>query len=155
MALKISNSIVVEDIEDETGKKIGEIKFDPEDERIMKLISDTVRNLTKKLDEQKSLGELKSLEYLEEGIEDYETLQKSSEDIEKINKAIDLEYEAVAETIENFEKVFGKETMDIITCGSVSIKNITPLLNFISPYIKEYREKCVGKYKNGNSTVFK
>lgn len=155
MALKISNSIIVEDIEDTNGKKIGEIRFDPEDERIMKLLSDTVRNLTKKLDEQKSLGELKNLEYLEKEIEDYETLQKSAEDIEKINKAIDIEYEAIAETIENFEKVFGKETMDIVTCGSISIKNIVPLLNFVTPYIQEYRKKCVGKYKNGNSSVFK
>ena len=155
MALKINNTIVKEDIEDLEGKKIGEIKFNPKDAKIMKLLSDTVRNLMAKLNEQKSLGEIKNLDNLENDLNSYEEFEENLDNLEKINKSIDLEYAAISETIENFEKVFGKETMDIITGGSMSIDNIVPLLEFVYPYVKEYRQEYIGKYTHGNSTIFK
>lgn len=151
MALKIKTNLVVEDILDEKGNKIGEIKFNPNDETIMKKMSDIIVDLTDKLNKQKEIGEIREIK---ENLNTLEEFESEKENIEKIVKTCDLQYEAVKNAIDNLADIFGKETMNVITGGAVSIDNLYPLIDFLLPYIKESRSKMVGKYTNGNSTVF-
>lgn len=152
MALKINNEIIKEDIIDQKGNVIGVIQFNKNDEGIMKSLSDIIRNLTDKTNKQKAIGNV-DVARLQKTLETEEDFEKSLEDLSKINQVIDLEHEAVKETIESFEKVFGKETMDVITGGCVSFNNIRPLIEFLTPYIKEARESQTNKYLSNNSNV--
>ena len=152
MALKINNNIVRENIEDQNGNIVGTIQFDPNDETIMKSMSDIIKNLTDKIQKQKEIGEI-NIDKLNNILETQEDFENSIEDLAKINQSIDLEYEAVKETIDSFAKIFGKETMDVITGGFVSLNNLKPLIEFISPYIKESRKAQTDKYLSNNSNV--
>lgn len=152
MALKINNNIVREKIEDQNGNVIGEIQFDPNDETIMKSMSDIIKNLTDKIQKQKEIGKI-NVDKLNNILETQEDFESSFEDLAKINQSIDLEYAAVKETIDSFTKIFGKETMDVITGGVVSLNNLKPLIEFISPYIKESRKTQTDKYLSNNSNV--
>ena len=49
MALKIKNNFVREDIVDEKGNKLGELKFNPSDSRIMKTLSELVKDFSNNL----------------------------------------------------------------------------------------------------------
>lgn len=152
MALKINNNIVRENIEDQNGNVIGKIQFDPNDETIMKSMSDIIKNLTDKIQKQKEIGEI-NVDKLNNILETQEDFEGSFEDLAKINQSIDLEYAAVKETIDSFTNIFGKETMDVITGGVVSLNNLKPLIEFITPYIKESRKTQTDKYLSNNSNV--
>ena len=80
--MKIINRFVKEDIIDEKGNKIGEIKFNPNDSTIMKTLADILSNLNgavKELDKYKNidLTKLSKNSTLEE-------FEKAGEEIEKI-----------------------------------------------------------------------
>ena len=153
MALKINKNIVRENIEDQNGNVIGVIQFDPNDEKIMKKLSDIVRDLTSKVEEQHKIGKIGDLKEI--NLNSIEEFEENAKNLEKLNKTIDLSYYAIENAINNFTDVFGKETMDAITGGSVSLENLKPLLEFITPYIEEARKKLTDKYLNDkNSTVF-
>lgn len=153
MALIIDDSIVIEEIKNKDGKLLGKIKFDPNDEKIMKSMSDIVRDLSNKLEQLKKIGKAKEIS--EKEIETLEDFEKERENIKKINDSIDLEYEAVKNAINSFTEIFGKETMDIITNGSVSYKNIEPLIIFLKPYIAKARKGKVEGYLNAkDSSIF-
>ena len=51
MALTIKNRLIKEDILDESGNKIGELKFNPNDSRIMKKMSSLVKDFGKAVKE--------------------------------------------------------------------------------------------------------
>lgn len=155
MALKINKSLVIENIEDNEGNVLGQIKFDPNDEKIMKKLSDTMMGITQKLNEQKKIGEIGEIK--EFNLDSTEEFEENLKQLEKINKTVDLNYEAIELAINNFADVFGKETMDIITGGSVSLENLKPLIDFISPYVKDSRKKLTDKYlknETTDSTIF-
>lgn len=154
MALKIKRKIIVENIEDENGKVIGQLKFDPKDERIMKKLSDIIKDLTDKVDKINNIGETHEISNKE--LNNLEEFNSFKNNIEKISAKADLEYEGLKGIIDKLSEIFGQETMMAITGGSVSIENILPLIEFITPYIKEYRENLTGKYLNNakNSSVF-
>ncbi|HAB66597.1 MAG TPA: hypothetical protein DCE23_04435 [Firmicutes bacterium] len=152
MALKIYNKIVKENIEDKDGNVIGTIQFDPNDERIMKTLSDIIRNLTEKINKQKEVGDV-NVNKLQQSLKNQDQFDDSIEDLLKVNQLIDLQYDAIKETIDSFAEVFGKETMDVITGGSVSLNNLKPLINFISPYVKNARKALTDKYLSKNSNV--
>lgn len=152
MALKIDFSYVEEDIVDKKGNVIGKIKFDPDDEKIMKKMSDILKDLTDRIKMQKDIGKINNIEKIDSNsIEDFENALK---DILKLNNTIDIEYYAIENAIKSFSDIFGKETMDIITGGSVSIKNLIPLIEFITPYVEKSRKKYKSKYLKNDSSDF-
>ena len=148
MALKIKSSIVVEKIEDENGNVLGEIKFNPGDQMIMKKLGDIIDTLTIGLNEIKELKGLnqEDIKNLDKKLISVNDFEKASETINSLTKGIKIESDTVIKSIDSLKEVFGEETINIITEGIYDIEKILPLIEFLVPYIKENREKKLGKY---------
>lgn len=151
MSLIIKNKLVKEDIIDENGNKLGEIKFNPDDSSIMKTLTEILENLNKsikKIDEYKNI-DIKKLEK-SSSLKDFE---EASDTIEKLRKLFNIEYQTVENAISGLEKVFGKDTIDCFTGGTKDIETLVPLIEFITPYIEKNRKKKVEKYIKNNQDV--
>lgn len=154
MAFKVTSNFVIEDIVDKDDKVIGQLRFDPKDEKIMKKLSDIIKDLTDKVDKINNVGE--THEISTKNLDNLEEFNEFKNNIEKISTKVDIEYDALKGIIDKLSDVFGGDTMQLITGGSVSIENIIPLIEFITPYVKKYRENLTGKYMNNarDSSVF-
>lgn len=151
MSLIIKNKLVKEDIIDENGNKLGEIKFNPDDSSIMKTLTEILENLNKsikKIDEYKNI-DIKKLEK-SSSLKDFE---EASDTIEKLRELFNIEYQTVENAISGLEKVFGKDTIDCFTGGTKDIETLVPLIEFITPYIEKNRKKKVEKYIKNNQDV--
>lgn len=148
MSLIVKNKFVVEDIIDEKGMKIGELKFNPNDSRIMYKLSQIITDATNSMNKIKNIGNVADLSNKKlETIEDFENVQS---DIEKICKGINIETDLIDRIFANLNEVFGKETIEIFTGGTQDIELLMPLLEFVMPYVKEARQKNVNKYIKSN-----
>lgn len=151
MSLIIKNKLVKEDIIDENGNKLGEIKFNPDDSSIMKALTEILENLNKsikKIDEYKNI-DIKKLDK-SSSLKDFE---EASDTIEKLRELFNIEYQTVENAISGLEKVFGKDTIDCFTGGTKDIETLVPLIEFITPYIEKNRKKKVEKYIKNNQDV--
>lgn len=144
MALTIKNKFVREDIIDENGTKIGEIKFNPDDSAIMKSLTSILEDLSnsvKKIDEYKGV-EIPKLDKTS-SLEEFE---KASDSIEKLSDMFNIEYEVIDNSIKSLEEIFGENTINCFTGGTKDIESLVPLIEFITPYIQKSRTKKVEKY---------
>ncbi|MGM9881567.1 MAG: hypothetical protein ACI31S_01845 [Bacilli bacterium] len=151
MALKIKNNFVREDIVDEKGNKLGELKFNPNDSRIMKTLSELVKdfsNRIKELDKLEKVEEIKKEDL--KSIEDFENVSKS---FETIDKALDIEVEAVDKMINGLSEIFGKDTIELFTQGTNDAECLLPIIEFIEPYVKQTRQNKVNKYLDNKNDV--
>ena len=159
MAIQVKNNFVKEDIVDEKGNKLGEIKFNPNDSRIMSKLTKIVNDLSKSLKEldkiKKDKDFSKKMEILsKEKLEDIEEFESASEVLEQLNHGYDIELETVTRTIEDLSEVFGKETVEIFTGGTKDIMSVMPLVDYVIPYVKKARNEKVNKYiPKANSDV--
>lgn len=151
MALKIKNNFVREDIVDERGNKLGELKFNPNDSRIMKTLSELVKDFSKRI---KELDKLEKFEEIKKedlkSIEDFENVSKS---FETIDKALDIEVEAVDKMINGLSEIFGKDTVELFTQGTKDAECLLPIIEFIEPYVKQTRQNKVNKYLDNKNDV--
>lgn len=148
MSLIVKNKFIVEDIIGEKGMKIGELRFNPSDNRIMNKLVQIVTDATSSMKKIKNIGNVSDLSDKKlETIEDFENVQS---DIEKICKGIDIESELIDRIFANLNEVFGKETIEIFTGGTQDIDLLMPLLEFVMPYVKDARQKNVNKYIKKN-----
>ena len=146
MAIKIENKFVVEDIENENGEKIGEIRFNPNDSKIISKLSKIVNDLEESIKEMSQIGTIPETSEIKlESIEDFE---KVSKDFEKIHKAISIEDEAIGNAINDLSEVFGKETVELFTGGTYDVIALMPLIDFVTPHIRNARQQKVDKYTN-------
>jgi len=143
MSLVIKQNFVTEDLLDENGNKIGELKFNPNDSRIMGKLSKIVKDADAAMKKLKSMGDMPKLNKRLETLEDFDDAQA---DIEKVCNAFSLESELVDSVFKDLYEVFGKDTIDIFTSGTKDVQALQPLLDYIMPYISEARSKKVSKY---------
>lgn len=144
MTLTIKNKFVREDILDEKGNKIGEIKFNPSDSTIMKSLADILEDLSnsvKKLDEYKNI-EIPKIDKTS-SLEEFE---KASSSIEKLSSMFNIEYEVIDRSIKALENIFGEDTINCFTGGTKDLESLVPLIDFIAPYVQKSRTKKVEKY---------
>lgn len=151
MAITIKNSFIKEDIIDENGNKLGELKFNPNDSRIMKILTETINDCTNGLKDLKQIGNIKNISA--EDINTIEDLENSSEVFEKIDKACDIELKIVNSVIQKLSEVFGKETIQLFTNGTKDIETLQPVLEFVMPHVKKKRNELVDKYKKKSKTT--
>lgn len=151
MAITIKNSFIKEEIIDENGNKLGELKFNPNDSRIMKILTETINDCTNGLKDLKQIGNIKNISA--EDINTIEDLENSSEVFEKIDKACDIEMKIVNSVIKKLSEVFGKETIQLFTNGTKDIETLQPVLEFVMPHVKKKRNELVDKYKKKSKTT--
>lgn len=146
MALTIKQNIVKEDLIDDNGNKLGELKFNPNDTRIMQKLTKIVNDLTDKMKNLKKM-DIPSVESVKENkLEKIDDFEKLGEDFSKLNDAFDLEEQAVDNVIKELSEIFGEDTINIFTGGTKDIESLNPLLDFVMPYVKKAREGKVKKY---------
>ena len=143
MALIVKQNIIKEDLLDENGNKLGELKFNPNDARIMSKLTKIVNELGDILTKIKSMDKIQPIQKNIENIEDYEEI---SETFKLISNGFTLEEDAVDSVLNNLSEVFGKETIDIFTYGTKDVLSVMPLIDFILPYVKKARESKINKY---------
>lgn len=144
MSLIVKNRFIKEDIIDEQGNKIGELKFNPNDSRIMNKLVKIMNDAIIATDKLKKIGELPNLANKKlETIEDFELAQS---DIKKMCEGFSIETDLIDGIFNNLYEIFGKETIDIFTCGTQDIELVMPILEFVMPYVKQARQKNVDKY---------
>lgn len=153
MALKIKNEFIKEEIIDENNEKIGELKFNPKDSRIMKILTEAIVECTEGLKEIDKLGDIKQLS--EKDLDTIEDYQKEEETFRKIDKGYDIELKTIESIIDKLSTVFGKETIELFTQGSVDIDSVMPVIEFVMPYVKKDRNKKIEKYmkKSKNKNI--
>ena len=144
MALTIKNSSIKEDILDENGNKLGEIKFNPNDSRIMSKLTKIVNELGDSLDKLKSMGEIPKIS--SEDLQTIEDFEKVSETFKLMEQGFDIEEKAVDSVLDNLSEVFGEETINIFTSGTKDVLSVMPLIEYILPYVKEARKTKIYKY---------
>lgn len=154
MAIKIKNNFVAENIENEKGEKIGEIRFNPNDSRIISKLSEIMNDLEEVIKQMNQIGEIPEIS--EKQLDSIEDFEKASEGFEKIHKAISIETEAIKNSIDRLSEVFGKETVELFTDGTYDVMSLLPLIEFITPYVKKARQQKVNKYtKKQNDSVMR
>lgn len=151
MSLIVKQNLIIEDIKDEEGNKLGEIKFNPDDSRIMSRLSKIVNDLNDTIKKIKDIGEISNLSNKKlETIEDFE---KESESFKKIYEAFNLQEEANTKAIKDLEEIFGEDTINLFTNGTKDVVTLLPLLEFITPYIKDSSKKRIEKYTKTDTDV--
>ena len=50
--------------------------------------------------------------------------------------------------IKELTEIFGIDTINCFTQGTYDIESIMPLIEYVLPYVKEYKEGKVNKYLN-------
>ncbi len=143
MALTVKQNFIKEDINDENGNKIGEIKFNPNDARIIAKLTKCMKELNGYLQDIKNLGKINISSKKLKSIEDFE---KASSEIEKMAKGFGIEEKAIDGVIEDLISIFGKETIEIFTGGTSDVMLLMPLLEFVMPYVQQAREGKIKKY---------
>lgn len=146
MALIIKDSFVKEDIVDEKGNKIGEIKFNPNDSRIMSKLTSIVNDLSNDIKQLKNIGEIPNIS--DNNLTDTTDFEKVSDAFKVIEKGFNIEEAAADSVLNKLSDVFGKETIDIFTGGTKDILSVIPLIEYILPYVKKARETRINKYMN-------
>ena len=154
MAIKIISNFVIEDIVDMEGNKLGELKFNPSDTRIMEKLTGIVtmlNNSLKKLDAIKNVDE----NLLNRDAETLEDFEKTAEVFETLHQGFEIENNYTIEIIDGLKEIFGNETINIITQGTNDVESVFPIFEFIMPYVQQQRAERLNKYlkKNTNSDV--
>jgi hypothetical protein len=150
MALTIKNRLIKEDILDESGTKIGELKFNPNDSRIMKKMSSLVKDFGKAVKEIDKLDKIERPNLESISIEDFD---KASEYFDAFDKATDIEIETTDKLINELSEIFGKETIELFTQGTKDAESLLPVINFIEPYVKNARQSKLNKYLDNKNDV--
>lgn len=150
MALTIKNRLIKEDILDESGNKIGVLKFNPNDSRIMKKMSSLVKDFGKAVKEIDKLDKVERPNLESISIEDFD---KASEYFDAFDRATDIEIETTDKLINELSEIFGKETIELFTQGTKDAESLLPVINFIEPYVKNARQKKVDKYLDNKNDV--
>lgn len=150
--IKIKDNLIREDIVNENGVKIGEIKFNPNDSTIMKSLAEILSELQLSINE---LDEFKDIDVTRlsnnSTVEEFEAAGK---EIEKLNSVFKIEYEVVESCITKLENIFGKETIECFTQGTKDIESLMPLLEYVIPFVQKNRNAKVDKYlESTNSDV--
>jgi len=149
MSLKIKNKFISEDIIDENGNKLGVLKFNPNDSRIMEILSNVVNDYSDAIKEINKLGKIEDMSTIE--FETSEDFEKISENLKKINKGYDIEASCADKLINGLSEIFGKETVELFTGGTKDAESLLPIIEFIAPYIEKSRKSKTKKYlKNTN-----
>lgn len=146
MALIVKNNFIKEDIKDENGNKLGEIKFNPNDSRIMSKLTKIVNELGNSLDKLKSMGNMPKIP--NEDLNTLEDFEKVSDSFKLIEQGFDIEEKAVDCVLDNLSEVFGVETINIFTGGTKDVLSVMPLIEYILPFVKEARQNKINKYIN-------
>lgn len=146
MALIVKNNFIKEDIKDENGNKLGEIKFNPNDSRIMSKLTKIVNELGNSLDKLKSMGNMPKIP--NEDLNTLEDFEKVSDSFKLIEQGFDIEEKAVDCVLDNLSEVFGEETINIFTGGTKDVLSVMPLIEYILPFVKEARQNKINKYIN-------
>ncbi len=145
MSIVVKNKFVEEDILDEKGNVLGQVRFNPDDTRIMQKLTKIMNNLGNKYKEIKNIQSETNLEKLEklESVEDFENV---SDVINKISNAYDIENDVIASSIKELEEIFTTETIELFTHGTNDFESLYPLLEFISPYVANYKKEKINGY---------
>ena len=150
MALKVKQNLVKENIEDENGNILGELKFNSNDSRIMTKLSKIAKNISDTISKLNSLKD--DVELTDIDINNTDDFEKTSKSFDKIYNLLNIEENTIDEIVNDLSDVFGKDTIEIFTGGSKDISTLMPLLDFIIPYVQEARNQKVSKYiKNENA----
>ena len=150
MALTIKNRLIKEDILDESGNKIGELKFNPNDSRIMKKMSSLVKDFGKAVKEIDKLDKVERPNLDSISIEDFD---KASEYFDAFDRATDIEIETTDKLINELSEIFGRETIELFTQGTKDAESLLPIISFIELYVKKARQKNVEKYLDNKNDV--
>lgn len=148
MALIIKSKFIKEDILDESGNKIGELKFNPNDSRIMKKMSTLIKEFSISI---KEINKLDKVEKPKSELKTLEDFENASDYFEAFDKATDLEISVVDKLIDGLSEIFGKETVELFTQGTKDAESLLPIISFIEPYVKKNRQSQVEKYLDKNS----
>lgn len=148
MALIIKSKFIKEDILDENKNKIGELKFNPNDSRIMKKMSTLIKEFSVAI---KEINKLDKVEKPKSELKTIEDFENASDYFEAFDKATDLEIDIVDKLIDGLSEIFGKETVELFTQGTKDAESLLPIISFMEPYVKKNRQNQVEKYLDKKS----
>ena len=75
-----------------------------------------------------------------------EDFEKFSEVCNNWNEATNIENSVIEKIINELSEIFGEETILCFTQGTNDLESLMPLIEFVLPYIKQYKQAKVSKY---------
>lgn len=153
MKIIVKNKLIKEDIFDESGNKIGELVFNPNDNRIMNKLYKIVQDAQLALKRLDKLGKMPDVEKLKNttltSIEDFE---KVSDDIDLLCKGGQIETDTIEGIFQDLYEIFGKDTINAVTQGTQDLEMIETIMEFVKPYIEQSRKEKMQKYLKKSNT---
>ena len=153
MKIIVKNKLIKEDIFAEDGNKIGELVFNPNDNRIMNKLYKIVQDAQLALKKLDKLGKMPDVEKLKNStltsIEDFE---KVSDDIDLLCKGGQIETDTIEGIFQDLYEIFGKDTINAVTQGTQDLEMIEPIMEFVKPYIEQSRKEKMQKYLKKSNT---
>ena len=153
MKIIVKNKLIKEYIFDEDGNKIGELVFNPNDNRIMNKLYKIVQDAQLALKRLDKLGKMPDVEKLKNttltSIEDFE---KVSDDIDLLCKGGQIETDTIEGIFQDLYEIFGKDTINAVTQGTQDLEMIEPIMEFVKPYIEQSRKEKMQKYLKKSNT---
>jgi len=153
MKIIVKNKLIKEGIFDEDGNKIGELVFNPNDNRIMNKLYKIVQDAQLALKRLDKLGKMPDVEKLKNStltsIEDFE---KVSDDIDLLCKGGQIETDTIEGIFQDLYEIFGKDTINAVTQGTQDLEMIEPIMEFVKPYIEQSRKEKMQKYLKKSNT---
>lgn len=150
MALVIEQKVIEEDILDTKGNKLGVIRFNPNDARIMNRLVKIINELEESLKKMNALGDFSELSKAK--LETAEDFEKMSDTFKRMEEGLDIEEKSADMIFSNLGEIFGEDTIQVFTGGTKDIMSIMPLIEYIMPFVQKSRKKLVNKYINKKSS---
>lgn len=135
---------------DAEGKeKLGEICFNPEDDRTYQKFIDVAQMLREGGKKVKAIeiDEAGLKEIQEKELETLDDFEQAMKVFESLGAAVKITAETWDSVCAGLDEIFGAGVCAIFTQGQVDGELLEPLFNAVTPYFRQERNKKVTKYK--------
>lgn len=147
MALQVKTNFIIEDITDEEGNKIGVIKFNPKDSRIMNKLAIILKEIGEAAN---NVSKIDVKDVPEGKIDSLEDFEKFSDICNSYVEVTDIQNNVTKKVISDLIEIFGEETIECFTQGTNDMESILPLIEYVLPYVKDYKNEKVNSYLNAS-----
>jgi len=139
----INKKIKIAVMDDE--KQIGEIAFNPDDDRTYNRFIDLAEILIN------GKRNIDSIQYdeneLNNKLETIEDFENASAILGKMKMALNIADSTLMEVCKGFDEIFGAGVCDLFMQGDHDAELLIPLIDAVTPYFKKVRDKKTGKYR--------
>lgn len=143
-AIKLKSKVKTIDLENDSGEIIGKISFNPEDigaYNELLAIGEIITKISEKYDSTKVQNDIPEGKF--ESVEQYKVAQNTFSQIGEFTNFVVKQVDLISEKL---DKIFGKNTSELIFQGGHDLEQLSDFIEAVIPYFKNAKNKRVNKY---------